>query len=364
MKNKIKNIGIALSGGGVRAMAFHAGLLRYLAEKKILEQINQISTVSGGSLLIGLIYSINNNKFPTSNEFIHVSEEIKSILTQNSLQDSALMRLIFNPKNWHHVFSRAHVIADTLESCWGIKGKFKDIPSKPVWSINATTAETGKRFRFKNGQIGDYTLGYASSGNLPLSQAMAVSAAFPGGIGPLRIKKNSYIWNKRISWDSSEEDQSVVENDTIHLYDGGVYDNLGIEPLFDSGAQQIKKQKQYPIDFIIVSDAGLPLVKKGIPGILNPLRFNRIFNIILDQTRALRVRSFMNFIKEPNKGAYIYIGTYTVKESEEGYSKLTDKKRMDIALYPTTLARVKTDDYEKIEKQGYETTKIFLENRL
>ena len=59
---KKRNIGLALSGGGLRASIFHMGVLKYLAEKNKLEEISYISSVSGGSLLIGLIYSLNNNK--------------------------------------------------------------------------------------------------------------------------------------------------------------------------------------------------------------------------------------------------------------------------------------------------------------
>ena len=57
---KKRNIGLALSGGGFRASIFHMGVLKYLAEKNKLEEISYISSVSGGSLLIGLIYSLNN----------------------------------------------------------------------------------------------------------------------------------------------------------------------------------------------------------------------------------------------------------------------------------------------------------------
>ena len=59
---KKRNIGLALSGGGFRASIFHMGVLKYLAEKNKLEEISYISSVSGGSLLIGLLYSLNNNK--------------------------------------------------------------------------------------------------------------------------------------------------------------------------------------------------------------------------------------------------------------------------------------------------------------
>ena len=52
---KPNNIALALSGGGIRAMVFHLGVLKYLSEQNKLEEISHISTVSGGSLIIGLL---------------------------------------------------------------------------------------------------------------------------------------------------------------------------------------------------------------------------------------------------------------------------------------------------------------------
>ena len=63
VRNK-KAIGLALSGGGVRAAAFHAGVLRYLAEQKLLEQVVHISSVSGGSLFIGIVFQHSSCCWP------------------------------------------------------------------------------------------------------------------------------------------------------------------------------------------------------------------------------------------------------------------------------------------------------------
>ena len=62
-------IALALSGGGIRAMAFHLGVLRWLAENKSLEQVSHISTVSGGSLILGLILQETSLQWPTSQVF-------------------------------------------------------------------------------------------------------------------------------------------------------------------------------------------------------------------------------------------------------------------------------------------------------
>jgi predicted acylesterase/phospholipase RssA len=50
-EQKAPVIGLALSGGGFRAAAFHLGVLRRLRELGVLGQIRVMSTVSGGSIV-------------------------------------------------------------------------------------------------------------------------------------------------------------------------------------------------------------------------------------------------------------------------------------------------------------------------
>jgi len=46
-------IGLGLSGGGIRAAAFHLGILQALARAKLLERVDFMSAVSGGSYIAG-----------------------------------------------------------------------------------------------------------------------------------------------------------------------------------------------------------------------------------------------------------------------------------------------------------------------
>jgi len=55
-------IGLALSGGGSRAIAFHLGCLRALHRAKLLDRVNSLSTVSGGSV-IGALYACHSGEF-------------------------------------------------------------------------------------------------------------------------------------------------------------------------------------------------------------------------------------------------------------------------------------------------------------
>src|SRR5436190_7536640 len=44
-------LGLALSGGGFRATLFHLGVVRFLRDAGALQEISEIASVSGGSIL-------------------------------------------------------------------------------------------------------------------------------------------------------------------------------------------------------------------------------------------------------------------------------------------------------------------------
>lgn len=323
-----KPIALALSGGGVRAMVFHLGVLRHLAERGLLESVERISTVSGGSLLVGLLLQQNEMRWPTSGRFLaHSLPTLREALCARSLQWGAARRLL-NPLNWPFLLSRANLLALTLQHEWQVTSTLADLPEVPEWSINGTTAESGRRFRFKRIDIGEYTLGYASAAHFPLASALAVSAAFPGGFGPLTLETGRYEWRKR-AWDAPPE---AAESTTptfrrLHLYDGGVYDNMGLEPFFDAGRQRPKHEGCY----VICSDAGAPLAPGFDMGPLNAFRLKRVADIMSEQSRSLRVRTLVHYLQQtPSSGAYLSINT-PVSSSKNCQS------RQFASSFPTTL---------------------------
>lgn len=381
MDTKQVPLGLALSGGGVRAAAFHAGVMRYLAECGRLEDIVHVSSVSGGSLFVGMVFGLNHYAWPSSEAYLaEVLPRFRQVLTTQSLQRSALCRLIFNPLNWRLLLSRAHVVAQAIETTWGVRAQLGTIGDAPTWSINCTTAETGRRFRFKAGTMGDYELGYANVEKFSLAKAMAISAAFPGGIGPLSVDASDFHWTKRPGdWVSGQASAVPCAPPfaCLHLYDGGLYDNLGIEPLFDMGRQAIKSDKtlQRQPKFLLVSDAGAALARQPIPHPLNPLRFKRIADIALDQTRALRVRALVNFLQNVSTaGAYLGIGAAAeanIRRFGAGrepatarlltHSWLPEAEARAAAIYPTTLGRMDESSFDLVVRHGYETAKWNLE---
>jgi len=342
------SIALALSGGGIRAMVFHLGVLRLLAERHLLERVLRLSTVSGGSLLVGLIFQEGNGCWPSSEEFIlTVYPRLREKLCQRSLQWGAARQLL-KPWNFRFILSRSNLLALALLKEWNVSRKLSDLPNKPEWSINGTTAENGKRFRFKRSDIGDYQLGYAVPGNFPLASAIAVSAAFPGGFGPLSIRTKDFDWRKR-EWGAplGTEKSIDVGYTVLHLYDGGVYDNLGLEPFFDAG----KGDSKHADSVIIVSDAGVPLPSGFSFFALNPFRLKRVADIMADQAHALRVRTFFSYLRQgQGRGAFIYIGTPVDAE-------LPCKSAEFASNFPTTLRRIDMSEFDRLADHGYRVAK-------
>jgi NTE family protein len=323
-------IALALSGGGIRAMVFHLGVLRRMAERGLLERVAKVSTVSGGSLLVGLMLQETGMAWPRSDQFLNRAlPALREKLCATSLQWGAL-RQLRNPLNIRYLLSRSNLLALALRHEWGIVAALSTLPESPEWSINGTTAENGKRFRFKRSDIGDYTLGYASASRFPLANALAVSAALPGGFGPLRLDAKRFEWRKR-PWDGPAESERLVDigHESLHLYDGGVYDNLGLEPFFDAGRQRPKFDGHY----LIASDAGAPLANGFDHAQLSVFR--------------LRVRGFSAYLRAaPAGGAYIYIDTPVRDSCGEDSSPY-------VARFPTTLRRLKHLEFDRIVEHGY-----------
>jgi NTE family protein len=341
------SIALVLSGGGIRAMAFHLGVLKLLAERGMLERVTRISTVSGGSLLVGLMFQECQLVWPSSEDFLSkVYPSLRSRLCSRSLQWGAV-RQLRRPTNLGFILSRANLLARTLSVEWGITSKLTDLPRLPEWSINGTTAENGKRFRFKATEMGDYELGYAAPGNFPLASAIAVSAAFPGGFGPLTLDASKFTWKRR-PWGAPAGSEQVVDIGyrRLHLYDGGVYDNLGLEPFFDAGRGKSKLAGES----IVVSDAGAPLAPGFSFGAFNMFRLKRVADIMADQAHALRVRTFATYLQSASgRGALIYIGTPLTSTGPCESAEYA-------ARFPTTLRRLGSDEFDRIASHGYRVT--------
>jgi NTE family protein len=318
-----KRIGIALSGGGIRAAIYHLGVLQYMAEAGHFDRITSISSVSGASLCIGAIFAANGNRWPESRQFLEkVQPAVKQLMLTKDVQDSALLRLPFLPWYWRN---RVKLLARMLETKWGITGTLQNLPTRPFWEINCTTFETGRRFRIRRDYMGEHATGYVKNPSLPISHMIAASAAFPVLIGPYSLKTKGL----RFTRDKAGLGEEMPAPRAYSLWDGGVFDNLGLAALHKVGGGKLLDSE---VDYVIVSNAGAGMhpAKRGRP--LKNLK--RLLDIAASQAESLRTRDFMYSVAREGNGAYLKISG-------------------SAAEYPTTLAAPKEKDFDMIFDCGY-----------
>jgi hypothetical protein len=170
------------------------------------------------------------------------------LLSPGSVGTRALVR--FNPAL---LLKRADVLAVLLRERWGVDGRLADLPDAPLWWINATCIETGKNWRFGKREMGDWQFGRHYEPPLLLAEAAAASAAVPYAIGALRVSLPEQGWYATDPATNMATKRCEPAARHVHLWDGGAYDNLGLEPLYKPGEELVG------CDFLLVSDASGPL---------------------------------------------------------------------------------------------------------
>ena len=340
MQNKKTRIGLALSGGGMRATVFHLGVLKHLAQADCFDQIASLSSVSGASLCVGAIFAANQNRWPTGQEFLNrVLPKVRATILGADIQKAAVVRLPFSPCRW---LDRTRMIARMLEKKWGISGNLQDLPVYPYWEINCTTFETGKRFRIRRDFMGDYTIGYTQKPTLPTSEMMAASAGFPILIGPYILKTDEMRWTKD-KWGKGEEAPVAPR---YALWDGGVYDNLGLEALYKIG-----RGLDSEIDFLIISNASPGIAYQTRSRNFSLGNVHRLLDIAMFQVDALRSRSVFSSIISRGQGVYIQIGA-GAGHPVEGH--LSPEEAALVRDHPTTLRTPTPTQFDRILRHGCE----------
>ncbi len=355
-------LGISLSGGGVRALVFHLGVLKRLAESKHWDSIEHLSTVSGGSLCVAMIFAKNGGKWPSADQFLNtVLSAAREQLTTQSLVWASVRAGFIRP--FRLLNGRAHLVAHVLATKWGVTMSLQDLPERPRWTINCTTYETGKNWRFSHKRMGDYLTGHVRNPDFPVADAAAASAGFPGGIGPRKLKTSEYKWEDYKKGSQSETETIEPRHGQYHLWDGGVYENLGSEALLKPG-----KGLRDDINFYIGSDAGKSISRETRRGLFRPAI--RLLDCAMDQVRAVRARTIHGFLRgEINShpiGIYVRMGISreniyrqfapTATCPTTGPCNLRPEHAEFAAKFPTTLRRLKNEEFDLLLNHGYEVT--------
>ena len=282
---------LCLSGGGYRAMVFHVGALRRLNESGYLQAIARYSSVSGGSITSAVLGSmwrdLDFDDAGVARRFEAFERRIFDFAGV-AVDTGSVTRGILRPRrsisDYVTAKYREHLFGDLT---------LQDLPDKPRFVITATNLQTGNLFRMSKPYAADYRIGMYHNPTIRLADAVAASSAFPPVLSPKVLEIPTGSFEKKGNEDLHKEPYTT----RLILGDGGIYDNLGLQP-----AESFHTQ--------LVSDGGgawktLPKVKSDWL-----TQTKRAWLTTDRQVRALRRRDLINeYQNDLRNGAFWAIGT-------------------------------------------------------
>ena len=334
-----RKIGLALSGGGYRAAAYHIGTLRALHKLGILDKVDVISSISGGSITAAY-YALHKDAYEEFEKAIKVKlqrcvlgwtifffaiETLTlagfhgwlvslvinccglcigwkcTIIIATSIIVLAIILLLL-----HKILPTSCLIEKVYARKFFDNKTLKDLPDSPIIAMNATDVELNRLFTFSQVKVdaaGKYESGYFRNKEIPLSLAVMASSAYPM-FAPVRIPQQ-YITDKCTK--------------TPILVDGGIYDNQGAHKLTERG--------EYHADYIIVSDAGnTEMNRKGTWNIASLLF--KIINLMMNRIDKMQRRDNLylqdKYNSKQQKPQYAYVVLEWLPPEEAFVSRFID----------------------------------------
>ncbi len=221
--------GLALSGGGYRAMLFHLGALRRLYEVGALQNVARISSVSGGSIASAHLALVWDELIAGPVDTDTFDRLLGRPLMQRAdtlLDAKGIVGGLLTPRR-----SIAGTVLKTYDD-WFAGATLRDLPSSPRFVFCATNLGSGAVVRFAKDYAADYRVGVRHDPDFKLSSVVAASAAFPPVLSPMTMDLDG---DSDLSQLFAGDNEPVLHktrfSGRLQLSDGGVYDNLGLQPI-------------------------------------------------------------------------------------------------------------------------------------
>lgn len=320
-------VGLCLSGGGYRAMLFHLGALRRLNETGTLATLTRVSSVSGGSITSGVLGMHWKNLDFQSNGTSHVVAQ-----RFNDLIETPIFELA-----GHGIDKRAVLtgvvpgrISTKVQEFYDRRlfhgATLQSLPTDdegPRFIIVATNLSNGTLWRFSRPYMRDYRSAPIPNPTVPLAQAVAASSAFPPVLSP------AYL--------------DISGRGRLTLTDGGVYDNLGLQPVLPN------------CETVFVSDGGGAFAEPARPHRDWVLGTLRVLSTIDVQVRPLRRHQVVGALATGDRhGAFwaINIDPMAFRNRASNLPVTTDQARA-LAAVGTRLANMDAGLCRRIANWGY-----------
>lgn len=378
-------IGLALSGGGSRAIAFHLGCLRALHDRGVLEKIELLSGVSGGGV-IGALYAYSDENFAA------FEQRIEKLLRRGMVWGIA--REIFLSSETPRIVAAimtSGVVASVgmiVKLVTALLGMFKiggsvlpklanaasamlprfasrttaferhlrrhyfsnlrmDAVGRPGLNvvINAAELRTETAFRFGSRESGCWRYGKLVE-TPEVAMAVAASAAFPAAL-PALDQVMTFIRS------------GVETKHRVMITDGGVYDNLGVSCMQPGRAAEFSFNA-YSIDFLIACDAGQGTPTGSTKSYFWASRMLATINTIHRRVQTLTLNQLHRMAANGEIRGFLlpYLGQI---DERLPYRPSDLVPREDTFSYPTNFSPMSAANIALLSKRGEQLTNLLLD---
>lgn len=339
-------LSLCLSGGGYRAMVFHVGAIWRLNELGLLKQLAYVSSVSGGSITAAVLATNWRTLTWENVDGKEVATNLKGCLV-DPVRRMADVTIDVGSVVWGGL-NPFRTISDEIAAAYDKylfnRATLQSLPDSPRFIMNATNVKTGTLWRFSKPYMGDWRTGLVRDPNVSLARAVAASSAFPPFLSPVSLPLDPRSFDKDVSAElvTDEYRKEIV------LTDGGVYDNLGLEPV-------IKRSEK-----ILVSDGGRPMAPDPNPARDWAQHSRRLIDLLERQVSSLRRRDIVQKFKDQTrKGCYWGVRTDINEYELKDALPLRDGRSRPVASpppvsdYETRLEAMDDEVQEQLINWGY-----------
>ena len=379
-----KRIGLALSGGGSRAVAFHLGTLRALEDLGLLDEVEVISGVSGGSVMtsllgyteapfadidrkvvgllrsglvapalrklahpgraLSLLWNLLAVSLPTLaiDSVTLVTRHAASVFPALAPATKAISRLTWPLRSR---YSRTHVVADAIADAVGTGNC--DAPTRQGKSIvfNACELRTGTAFRMSNERFGSWRYGWAPASDLRIADAVAASAAYPALLPPL-------------DWKRPFESRVGTVTRRVIVTDGGVFENLGVS-VMEPGRDARFSGISYDPNTIIASDAGAGQFTGEIVPLSWPKRMTQTVSAIMRKVQDATKSRLHDHRSSGRLDEFVYAALGQI-DHRVPLKPANWVAREEVIRYPTDFSPMSPDDIRRLSGRGEAITRALV----
>jgi len=345
----MSTIGLALSGGGFRATLYHLGVVRYFRDCGALEQVGDIASVSGGSILAAHLV-LNWDRYTGDDAaFAEAAKEIVRFV-QHDVRNRIVrrlpllfpIRLVGKLTGWQAASFTPNALLEKAyrQFLYGDRRLF-ELPEKPNLHILSTNVSDGVMAVFdreglhiqKREQGETDPFRHIAGQTATIAKVVSASSAFPGFFPPVEITAHDL---------GVHEGKFPAESFT----DGGVYDNLGTRAFAWLTAHRGRSYHR-----VVVSDAGKPFQILGNAPLGFIAQSIRATDILWDRVWQLERENF------GDQNGYHFLPVTHIVDPRDDAHAMHPVVQAEVSCIRTDLDRFSDLEVNALVAHGYEVAR-------